>query len=322
MLFLGVCMSEVDMSCWTGRRDPGGPKAERWHQRIQPWQPSVAPGVVLLGFCCDEGVVRNHGRAGAATGPLTIRHTLAGMPCWLDRPMYDAGNVCCVEGDLETCQRQMAEQGTQILNDGHFLLAMGGGHEIAYASFHALADHLVQQGERVPRIGLINLDAHLDARPASRANSGTSFRQIAKDCQTRGWPFHYCCVGAARSANTMSIFEETLALGGSWILDETVVPWRLEPVKAQLQAFMERVDHIYLTIDLDVLPAMQAPGVSAPAARGVALEAIEMLIDDIRCSEKLRLADIAELNPAYDKDLLTARVAARLIYRLTANLVI
>lgn len=322
MLFLGVCMSEVDMSCWTGRCDPGGQKAERWHQRIQPWQPSVTPGVVLLGFCCDEGVVRNHGRVGAAAGPLTIRHALAGMPCWLDLPVYDAGNVYCVGGDLETCQQQMAERGTQILDDQHFLLVMSGGHEIAYASFSVLAEHLAKQGEHAPRIGVINLDAHLDVRRASSANSGTSFRQISKDCQIRNWPFHYCCVGAARSANTAAIFEEMLSLGGSWILDEKIVPWQMDPVKDQLQAFIDKVDHIYLTIDLDVLPAMQAPGVSAPAARGVALEAIEMLVDEIRCSGKLRLADIAELNPAYDKDLLTARVAARLIHRLTANLAV
>jgi formiminoglutamase len=59
-----------------------------------------------------------------------------------------------------------------------------------------------------------------------------------------------------------------------------------------------------------------APGVSAPAARGVALDVIEPIIDAVAGSGKLRLADIAELNPALDIDQRTARVAARLVARV------
>jgi len=84
-----------------------------------------------------------------------------------------------------------------------------------------------------------------------------------------------------------------------------------------LQAFMAACDHLYLTIDLDVLPAFEAPGVSAPAARGVPLGLIEPLIETVRDSGKLRLADIAELNPDYDIDHRTARAAARLVWTLT-----
>lgn len=64
-----------------------------------------------------------------------------------------------------------------------------------------------------------------------------------------------------------------------------------------LDAFIARCDHLYLTIDLDVLPAAVMPGVSAPAARGVELAVIEPLIAHIRASGKLRLADLAEYNP-------------------------
>jgi len=79
------------------------------------------------------------------------------------------------------------------------------------------------------------------------------------------------------------------------------------------------VDKVYLSIDLDVLPASVAPGVSAPAASGVALETIEDLINDVISSGKLALADIAELNPVLDRDDQTARVAARLAYRLLGH---
>ena len=39
------------------------------------------PGApVLIGFCCDAGVLRNQGRPGAAAGPQEIRRALASLP--------------------------------------------------------------------------------------------------------------------------------------------------------------------------------------------------------------------------------------------------
>src|SRR3546814_12598663 len=75
---------------------------------------------------------------------------------------------------------------------------------------------------------------------------------------------------------------------------------------------MARADLIYLTIDLDVLPAAVAPGVSAPAALGVPLYVVEAFTNRIKASGKLRLAEIAEMNPEYDIDNHTDRAAARL----------
>jgi formiminoglutamase len=68
----------IDMSVWQGRQDPeDGELALRWHDRVQPWQGNREPGVVLLGFACDEGVRRNKGRVGAAGAPLAVRKLLA-----------------------------------------------------------------------------------------------------------------------------------------------------------------------------------------------------------------------------------------------------
>jgi formiminoglutamase len=83
-----------------------------------------------------------------------------------------------------------------------------------------------------------------------------------------------------------------------------------------LLQFADKVDWLYLTVCLDVLPAAVAPGVSAPAAFGVALHTVEALIDAVKATGKLKLADIAELNPAVDPDGRTARVAARIAWRI------
>ena len=86
--------------------------------------------------------------------------------------------------------------------------------------------------------------------------------------------------------------------------------------RQQLAADLAACDAAYLTICLDVLPGGLAPGVSAPAALGVPLAQVEALIDTVLASGRLIAADIAELNPAFDRDGLTARVAARIAARV------
>ncbi|MGE8358142.1 MAG: arginase family protein, partial [Microvirgula sp.] len=140
----------------------------------------------------------------------------------------------------------------------------------------------------------------------------TPFRQIADDCAARGWPFHYACLGIAAPSNTAALFARARELGVQWVDDQSMRDWH----PAILGDFIDRVDAIHLSIDLDVLPASVAPGVSAPAAFGVELAVIERIAAQVRASGKLRLAELAELNPRLDIDSHTARIAARLAFQL------
>ena len=64
----------------------------------------------------------------------------------------------------------------------------------------------------LPRIGILNFDAHFDLRHAERASSGTPFRQIAELCQASDWPFAYCCLGISRLSNTAALFDQAQRL--------------------------------------------------------------------------------------------------------------
>jgi len=316
-------LSQVDMSFWQGRQDPeDGELALRWHDKVLPWQEAQpwaagaqeAAGVVLLGFACDEGVRRNKGRIGAAAAPLAVRKLLANTAWHLNRPVYDGGDVSCPDGDLDAAHDRLAERVARALDLGHFPLVLGGGHEVAFGSWSGLNRHLGGSG----KVGIINFDAHFDLRrKVAQASSGTPFFQIAEQCSAQGSPFHYACLGVAETANTRALFARAQELGVWHLLDEAMTQADLPALLAGLEAFMARCDHLYLTIDLDVLPAAVMPGVSAPAARGVELAVIEPLIAQIRASGKLRLADLAEYNPMLDQDNRSARVAARLVHQLT-----
>ncbi len=307
---------ETDMSLWIGRDDSHG--AERWHQHISPLRKSAPGGVALLGIASDEGVKRNHGRTGAAAGPDVIRKYLANFAYHQETPLYDAGNLCCEQGDLETLQREQAEKICQLLEQNHFPLIIGGGHEIAYGSFSGLEKYLSQNQKSGP-IGIINFDAHFDLRHADKATSGTPFLQIAEHCQQRSIPFHYLCLGISEITNSETLFTTAKKLNAQYLRDEDLNSWQFDRITQQLKEFIQPCGAIYISIDLDVLPAAATPGVSAPAARGIPQEIIEWLLKTIKiiAADRLKLADIAEYNPKYDIDGRTARVAARLCHLLT-----
>lgn len=314
----------TDPAVWQGRIDAldgeDGARALRWHQCVTRLaDPAgaadvVVPGSALLGFACDAGVVRNHGRRGAAEGPAAVRALLANAAWHQGAPVYDAGDVVCVGDALEEAQAELGERVAALLAAGHRPLLVGGGHEMAWGSWQGLARHAA--GRQAPVVGIVNFDAHFDLRVSAVAHSGTPFRQIAEDCARRGWPFRYACLGIARQANTAALFDRAEALGALWLADDRLSPWYVDAARQVLAGFIAGVDAIHLSVDLDALPAACAPGVSAPAARGIDPAVLEALLDDVLASGKLWLAEVAELNPQLDIDRRTARLAARLVGRL------
>lgn len=309
---------------WTGRIDrEEGPGPWRWHEAVQPLPAdggAAAPGTAFLGFACDAGVARNHGRAGAAAGPAALRVMLANLPLRRERVLYDAGDVPCDGDALDAAQAAYAGRVAALLDAGHRPVGLGGGHEIAYGSYAGLAQHLERaarfRARGVPAVGVVNFDAHFDLRGGATPSSGTPFRQIADLAHQRGWSFRYAVYGISEYANTSALFHRARALEVKFRLDESLTLLEREAARRELVEFVAGVEHVYLTFCLDVLPGAVAPGVSAPAARGVPLEVLEPLLDAFAGSGKLRVADVAELNPRLDVDGRTARTAARVIGRI------
>lgn len=312
---------------WTGRVDAAdGAQGRRWHQVVRPVQQADRPGVALAGFASDAGVIRNQGREGAAGGPLALRRALANLAWHGDHyaRLYDAGDVHCSGDALEQAQSDYAERVAGLLRDGHFVLGLGGGHEIAWAA-HSGLERALAGDPRFERLGILNFDAHLDLRQPGmpgRGTSGTPFLQVAEARAARGLEFRYLCVGVSEAANTPAQFDRARALGVTIVTDlEAAQP---EAVST-LQRFIEASSALYLTFCLDVLPPAVAPGVSAPAGLGVALHRVVALLKDAlaacghgRPGSKLLVADVAEFNPRFDPDGRTARTAARLVYELAA----
>lgn len=323
----GSLYKPADMAVWQGRIDTEeNIPALRWHQKIQRWdgKASLNRCATLLGFACDEGVRRNKGRVGARDGPHAIRQALANMAYFDTATAFDAGDVVCDDHRMEQAQALLAQHISHILTHDGFPLVLGGGHEMAWGSFQGIVQHLtiIDAGKT---LGIINFDAHFDLRnPKPLPSSGTPFRQMASWCQDNGMPFQYEVFGINPTTNTAALFHVARQHDVVWHTDVDCSPSNLHYLKASLDDFFQQVDYVYLTICLDVFPASIASGVSAPCAVGIDPSLVIRLIKAVRqlCAEHkvaLTVADIAEMNPKYDQEGLTARLAARLVHEIVAE---
>ncbi|MDR3441785.1 MAG: formimidoylglutamase [Legionella sp.] len=306
---------KANPALWQGRKDTVS--AERFFQKIifpeqQTDLISKEKKTIFLGFASDAGVKRNQGRPGAQLGPDQIKTQLAKLPCPNDKTYVDLGTVVCEEDELELAQSQFASVINFCHQQGHQTIALGGGHEIAWAHYQGLAP-------RYNKLGIINFDAHFDLRPYTNGQPGTSgtpFSQIAAWCEENKRRFEYCCLGIQKMGNTPSLFERAAELNVSYLSAEELYEKNLAWHQAFLDDFMLHVDHIYLTICLDVLAECFAPGVSAPQPLGLTPWQILPLLKYIMQSGKVVSLDIAELSPPLDQNQKTARLAALIIAEL------
>jgi formiminoglutamase len=296
---------------WTGRDDSeDGERAKRIYQFA-----GDSGQRAVLGFASEAGVRRNKGRVGARQGPKALRAALAPFAAPANaEPFVDLGDVDVEGDDLEAGQALLGQHIANALAQHERVIVLGGGHETAYGSYLGLRAHFPGS-----KIGIINLDAHLDLRESGVGgpSSGTPFNQIRR-ADPDG--FDYLCIGLAEESNTIALFERAADWGVRTVMDHDLIRNRAA-ADDEIKAIAERSDILHLTIDIDLLPHYQAPGVSAPAARGVPLAAVEHLVETVisaanahRCA--LPLADIVELSPPHDKDAMTAKTAALLIRRL------
>lgn len=309
---------------WQGRIDGQAPGHLRWHQYITLVDlgatpiPDLSGMVVLLGFACDEGVRRNKGRTGARKGPGVLRNMLANQP--IHNPaqrIADAGDVSCPDGNLERAQSQLALAVQAILRGGGFPILLGGGHEITFGHYQG-----IQQATGKP-VGVVNFDAHFDNRSiqGTGPSSGTGFWQIAEAYQPDYRDFNYLAIGIQPTSNTQALFATAKETKTKYILAGDLHAGKQAATIQKIDAILQRSAGIYVTIDLDVFAAAHAPGVSAPAYIGIAPDDVFFIcLNRILDSGQAVSVDIAELNPDFDIDNRTARLATAIIDHITCRL--
>lgn len=303
-----------DPSLWTGRKSQS---VDYWYQAVISVkdlavdQNLESRKIGILGYSGGEGVKRNQGRPGTAAGPNAIRKMLGGSAFHLKEKtkIFDYGDISTVDRDMETSHELISEMIFELLKAKHFPILLGGGHDLALAHGRGLYRYLAPKNEK---LGVINLDAHFDLRPNlnQQGHSGSPFYQLA---QEYGSQFQYLCLGIQRAANPSTLFETADQINARWVLMEGFQMNNWEEIKEKILLFLDGVNKVYLSVDLDGFSSAFAPGVSAPSPMGFNPEIAFKVFGLIASSKKLISIDVVELNPTFDQDQATARLAARCI---------
>ena len=278
----------------------------------------IAVGIV--GVPTDEGVKRNGGRTGAKDAPDAIRAEFyKRTPFVIGKekspssvPVFDFGNIK-IGKTLEETHGRLTETVQTLIAAGIVPIVLGGGHDIAYPNFVGFSS-----GKK--NVGVINIDTHLDFRkPIPKRNSGTSFRQMLDHPSSALNAMNFVEVGIQSFANAADHYSELTERGATVFSLRDV---RNEGVTKTLDLAYElataSVDSLYVSFDMDVVHSADAPGVSAPLPTGFTAE--EFLTAALFAGKrrKTKLIDIVELNPKYDVDSRTAKLAAlAMMYFLT-----
>jgi formiminoglutamase len=307
-----------DPNQWRGRTDT--PPGSLFYQIMQmmnllesPVFTITPPAFVLIGFRCDEGIRRNHGRVGAAEGPASIRHALARMPVQNQQfTCYDAGSVTCADGDLEASQKALGAIVALLLKEGLQPIILGGGHELAWGHYQGISRMYPHEN-----LGIVNFDAHFDMRPSlphNQGTSGSSFLQIAEAHESAARRLDYNVIGIQHSGNIRQLFETARRYNANIIFADDLHQDHQQKCIDFIDRVIDQNEIIYMSICLDVFSAATAPGVSASQPLGVEPREIIFLVRQLAASGKVISVDIAELSPRYDVDHHTAKLAAILIY--------
>jgi formiminoglutamase len=309
-----------DPTQWQGRADT--PPASSFfqivrmlnlleHKTVEILQPTFA----LIGFRCDEGIRRNHGRIGAAEGPAAIRQALAKLPVQKHTfACYDAGSITCPDGDLEESQEALAEVVALLLEKGMKPILLGGGHELAWGHYQGIVRAYPSH-----HLGIINFDAHFDMRPLlpdKKGSSGTPFLQIAESHRHDKERFDYNCIGIQHAGNIRQLFETAKAYNTKVILADELHRGQMEKCVDFVDRVIDENEMVYVSLCLDVFAAAFAPGVSAVQPLGLMPWHIIPFVRQLAASGKVISYDIVELSPRYDIDQRTAKLAANLIYEI------
>jgi formimidoylglutamase len=291
------------------------PRDERLKHRFAAWN-GEACDVALVGVPFDEGVRLNRGRPGAAEGPSALRRALTRFGTLYDfdtatslehLDLADAGDIDTYDADPGVVHARLQECLGALLSFGALPIVVGGGNDASFASAAALQD-------RHGAIGVVNVDAHFDVREVidGKLTSGTPYRRVLEELGLPGRRFVE--FGAHPHVNSRAHHDYLRAQGvGCYGLAQTREMGVTTAFDLALMRVSKDTNAVMVSIDLDVFAAAYAPGVSAPGTEGYTAEEGRQLALAAGRHPKVALFELMELNPRYDLDDRTARLAAALV---------
>lgn len=286
--------------------------------------------ITLVGVPLDLGAEN----LGVDIGPQALRYArLVNKLKSVGFDIEDVGNIKCHDRkELQTgnprmhyvdeivrVNEELAAITETAVRQHRKAVVLGGDHSIALGAVSGASVALDGQ------IGLIYLDAHGDMNTDETTLSGNVHgMQLAS---LMG--FGAAELKQVHGPSIKVVKDNMLLVGGSdfdqaeldlidreqlhtfTLLD--LLSQNLQPLFAMVDELAARVPHIWVSLDLDVIDRIYAPGAGMPNAKGLTYREIATIAEYIggRCS--VVGIDIVEFNPLQDIDQKTAELSIELI---------
>ncbi|MDQ1333926.1 MAG: agmatinase [Thermodesulfobacteriota bacterium] len=240
---------------------------------------------------------------GADLGPQAVIDASAHMELYdieTDTEVFRRGIVTMEPVDCPADPEQMVavvyDQARLILLDRKFVVGIGGEHSVSVGLVRAAA-------ERFPGLSVLQLDAHCDTRESyegSRFNHACVMARIGDIC-----PYVQVGIRSMDVSESAGLKRDRMVFAHEIVTGMGLAPKLLKAL----------TQHVYITIDLDVLDPSIMPSTGTPEPGGLDWYTLFNLLGPVIREKNVVGMDVTELLPnPHNKapDFL----AAKLIYRM------
>ena len=282
--------------------------------------------VAIVGAPIDEPVSY---RPGARFGPRAIRAadpnggvppSFPNMHVGVDFPttlnVVDFGDAVVTPADQEKSHRAIRDAVATVRGAGCVPIVLGGDHSIAHPDVGAVAEVLAPSP-----VGLVHFDAHADDAAEVYGvvrSHGTPLRLLVEEGSLRGE--HVMQVGLRGYWPDPEDFEWARSQGFKWHLVDDVHDRGIEAITDDVASAMGGLEHVFLSVDIDVCDPAFAPGTGTPEPGGLA--GWQLLRAVRRLAAELPIAgmEVVEVSPPYDHADVTALLAHRVVLEALSGL--
>jgi formiminoglutamase len=279
--------------------DPYWPRASAW--LAGEFAPSSSGGLAVIGAPLRLGSI-TPGRCDLA--PSAVRSILRKFSCYDIESDVDLRNLAAHDlGDLQLADLK-PEDAFEPLRDAvrnalagaDAVVVVGGDNAVTRPGVHGVADSLPNSLENC---GLITLDAHFDLRDLSNGlTNGNPVRALLAD----GLPGENIVqIGIQPFANSQAYAQVANDAGITVVTMSQIRAHGVERLLTEsLDDLSERVEHIYVDLDIDSLDRVFAP--ATPGSRPGGLTPYELRRVAWLCGAHplVRAIDLVEVDPTQD----------------------
>jgi len=240
---------------------------------------------------------------GSDRGPKALLDASANMELYdieTDSEVYKHGIVTMdpvsCPADPKDMVAAVCQAAKKIISDGKFVVGIGGEHSVSVGIVRAMA-------EKFQNLSVLQFDAHADARD-----------------QYEGSPYNHACVMSriGEICSYVQVGIRSMDISERRRLDPNRIYFAHDLLRGPdvtPKILGQLSNHVYMTIDLDVLDPSIMPSTGTPEPGGLDWHTLVGLIESVVKEKHIIGMDVTELlpNPANKAPDFTA---AKLVYRV------